>query len=304
MIRQIFVLGCPRSGTTLLSRLLAKTQYGAPVESHFITKYYKRLHLYGDISKKDNFLSLLNDILQERPVMQWGLSFSKEEFFQGVTEYTYSNLINNLMLLRKGRDAIQSWGDKTPNYILDLDAIYSLFPQAKYIYIVRDGRDVALSLLERNWGPNNVFECAHYWRNCNNANPIIEQLNKDKQLYFLKYEELLEKPEGKIPEIFEFLGDSFPQEYIDQLIASIRRNNTMKWRTKMSEFQIRIFENIAADVLNQYKYTTTYDREKLNPFVTFFYKVHTLVQRILFLIKINLIDGLLIKLNLKKPFAE
>lgn len=81
---QIFVLGAPRSGTTFLSGLLRFTRYGRPVESHFITKYCRKLEAYGDLSKKENFDKLMNDILSERPVMQWKLKLDIHEFYEEV----------------------------------------------------------------------------------------------------------------------------------------------------------------------------------------------------------------------------
>ena len=70
----IFIIGCPRSGTSLLARFLEPTIYGAPIETHFITKYKKKLSNYGELENFENFNKLLNDILKERPVMQWKIN--------------------------------------------------------------------------------------------------------------------------------------------------------------------------------------------------------------------------------------
>ena len=55
MSRRVFIIGAPRSGTTLLASLLANTISGPPFEPHFITKYYKKLDDYGDITQLNNF---------------------------------------------------------------------------------------------------------------------------------------------------------------------------------------------------------------------------------------------------------
>lgn len=66
----LFILGCPKSGTTLLASIFTDTTYGAPFESHFITKYYKKLSTYGDLNNKLNFKRLINDIANERYIQQ------------------------------------------------------------------------------------------------------------------------------------------------------------------------------------------------------------------------------------------
>ena len=50
------------------------------------------------------------------------------------------------------------WGDKTPTYVLDLDLLCRLFPNCRVIHLVRDGRDVAVSLLATEWGSNNLSQ--------------------------------------------------------------------------------------------------------------------------------------------------
>jgi len=96
----IFVIGCPRSGTTMLSRLLNFSSYGAPVETHFIPKYYKKLQLYGNLVERNNFIKLINDILCERPVMQWKLNLNIDSFLNEINEYKYSEIVSKLCMKR------------------------------------------------------------------------------------------------------------------------------------------------------------------------------------------------------------
>lgn len=191
---QIFILGAPRSGTTFLSGLLRFTRYGRPVESHFITKYYRKLEIYGDLSKKRNFEKLLNDILSERPVQQWKIKLDLNEFYKKISpNLTYGNIVDNLLLKRPNLSSLDSWGDKTPHYLGNVEDIVELFPNAKFIYIIRDGRDVALSLLRKPWGPANTIACAKYWSELNRKSSTIETLEKNGQLLKINYEKLLRR---------------------------------------------------------------------------------------------------------------
>ena len=304
MSKNLFILGCPRSGTTLLSNLLTDTDFGAPIETHFITKYYKKLPSYGNLNDRQNFTRLIRDILNERPVKQWRLQVSPEHFFSELKEYTFSKIVNELCLKRSRLIGKRYWGDKTPHYILEVEILYKLFPYAKFIYIVRDGRDVALSLLKKPWGPSNIFSCAEYWRDCNTWNSTLEILKTNKQLITIKYEDLITQPEQIIINIFNFLEQQYDHVKIHKTISNINCVNSNKWKTKMSRRQIKLFENICADILIMHNYKTSYQKKKINLFIFFWYKLLTYAQRIKFLFVHNIIDGALIKFCNKEPFAE
>lgn len=125
--------------------MLRFTRYVRPVESPFITKYYLRIDNYGDLSKRHNFNKLLNDILFERPVQQWKLELNIDEFYHEIQpDFTHSNIVDKLLLKRVNLATPNSWGDKAPNYLGSVDTISKLFPYAKLIYIICDGRDVAI----------------------------------------------------------------------------------------------------------------------------------------------------------------
>ena len=135
---RLFILGAPRSGTTFLASLLKRTQFGAPVETHFITKYYGKLEHYGDLSKKDNFVRLANDILAERPVMQWDLGVSATELFDALAPApSLRELTDQLLLMARNKKAenSQAWGDKTPHYLGDWTILNQLFPDSKFLFI-------------------------------------------------------------------------------------------------------------------------------------------------------------------------
>jgi len=173
---QVFILGAPRSGTTFTASLLNETRFGVPVETHFIPKYLDKLDSYGNLDVRANFCTLVQDILRERPVAQWRLALLPERLFEKLEEpRSYPNIINALFAARD-ESTPSAWGDKTPWYINRLASLAEIFPKARFIYVIRDGRDVALSLLNREWGPNNLYACAKYWSELNLSNPAIEAL--------------------------------------------------------------------------------------------------------------------------------
>jgi hypothetical protein len=304
MISPVFVLGAPRSGTTLLASLLRESRFGEPVETHFITKYHKKLASYGDLNDKSNCIKLIADILGERPVKQWGLSVSPVDIYSRLDMINYKNIVNELCMERSSKNGYTSWGDKTPHYIMDLEIIYELFPESQYIYIVRDGRDVSLSLLDREWGPNNILTCAEYWKKCNEASKIYDKLQNSKQLYFLRYEDLLDNAEEIVPDIYRFLGEEYNESSMKKLTSSIRKGNYGKWKKKMSAGQVKLFERVAANTLQRFGYETSYEEADLNGLIRAGYKIHDSIIKAGFLFKINVVDGIKIRFFGKEPFAD
>ena len=303
--QQLFVLGAPRSGTTYLSGLLTKTNFNAPVETHFITKYYKKIQRYGDLKDKGNFRKLVEDILSERPVQQWNLNLDVEQLYDELpADFSYGDLVNAIILKRKQLQGQNRWGDKTPHYLGDLEILIEIFPKANFIYIVRDGRDVALSLLEKPWGPNNIYKCAKYWSRLNNQGKTIGKLKDKNQLYFIKYEDLLKDTTSKALEIYDFLGESITETEIISLTKTVQSGNYNKWKQQMTPNQLRVFEAISSKELTAFGYEVINTSPKVSLLETQYFNVHEIIHRAWFLFNANIVDGLKIRFLGKEPFNE
>ncbi len=303
----MFVIGCPRSGTTLVSQLLEPTAYGSPVETHFITKYARQLERYGDVTVRDNFERLAGDILRERPVMQWKLGTTTGELWRLVRDagpLGYRELVDALCMLRSTALGRTSWGDKTPHFILHLDVLSTLYPDAKYVCVVRDGRDVALSLLEKPWGPNNIYACARYWAQCHAETPAFAALRARGSLLELRYETLLQQPEDTIQRLYGFLEEDCPPARLAQLSGVLRRNNSGRWRQRMRPRDVRIFESEAGNTLRRLGYEATFEERGLSSLAAGWWWTHDRVRFFLHLLKMNTIDAVRIRYFGMEPFAD
>src|SRR5579885_528706 len=145
-----FIVGCPRSGTTLLATLLDRhSRICVPPETHFF--YFERdwelfskgdpvsdLDAYRKINPRINDLRFDNEKISR---LLGGGSPGPKAFFEALmADYTE----------RAGK---KRWGEKTPDHLLKLDSILGHFPEAKIILITRDGRDVVDSLRRMPWMP-------------------------------------------------------------------------------------------------------------------------------------------------------
>jgi len=303
--KQVFILGAPRSGTTFLASLLARTRFKAPFETHFIPKYYKKLTEYGDLNQFSNFSSLLDDILSERAVMQWKLNLKYEVFFTSFNGHvSYDELVDKLCSMKRNDNGDGCWGEKTPWYLQELGVIYELFPNAKYIYIVRDGRDVALSLLKKEWGPNNIYACAEYWRTLNKESPILAELKEKGQLLELRYEDLLDDTEEYVQRFYEFLAEPYDRDSLDSLVSTAKAGNYNKWKENLSDQQIKLFDSVAANTLSRFGYETFEKEAALGVLARNAYIFQNKLIWLKFMFKTNVIDGFKIKFLGKEPFVD
>lgn len=301
----IFIIGAPRSGTTFLASLLEHTDYGAPFETQFIVKYYKNLYRYGDITEFKNFKNLLDAILHERSIMQFKPKVEPMDLFLELgNKFTYTDLVNKLCLSISSNKGKKYWGDKTPSYILNLDIIDKIFPNSKYLYIVRDGRDVALSLLKKNWGPNNFYSCAQYWNDCNSKISLTADLQARGRLLQIRYEDLIDDMENHVRKIYHFLDVEFDENVVSKMASQAKTGNYYKWRGNMSKNQVYVFDTVAYKTLKYFNYETTNRRKILPTYKKLLFSAHNIILQNIHLFKLNVIDGIKIKYFGKEPFTE
>jgi len=305
MSNHLFIFGAPRSGTTFLASLLKETPFGAPFETQFIIKYFHRLASYGDLNVVDNLSSLVADISKERAVLQWGIALDAAGLLQKMGgKFDYARFVDIIC-----GDAARSmgsihWGDKTPAYLQEPEVIIDLFPEAKFLYIIRDGRDVALSLLEKIWGPGNTYACAEYWHHLNAPNARLQKMQAEGKLFVLRYEDLLDDCANVVRQIYGFVGHEADDDSIERHAATVIPGNYDKWRTKMSPKQIKVFESVAGETLERLGYDCIYGQCDIGFIQRSFYRLHNLYLRCWHLFVINVVDGIKIRFFGKQPFAE
>ncbi|MGC1273655.1 MAG: sulfotransferase [Planctomycetaceae bacterium] len=264
----VFMIGHGSSGTSILATLL-REQFGIAfgTESQFIVDYHKRLHRYGDLDDERNLRHLVSHILSERffrRSAKFGfrtdvksiLGCMQERSYRGVLEAVFGEFARQLGMSR--------WGDKTPAYNRNLDVIGTLFPNARYLHMIRDGRDVALSVFRRYWGHKNVYMAATDWRDeIDMIDRFVETLPPDRILE-VKYEELLSEPVDTMRRLAKFLGLSDPDGSILTEIertvpGRLDRANFDKWRQEWPSSRRLAYERIACDQLRRHGYETVLD---------------------------------------------
>ncbi len=264
----VFILGHGRSGTTILTQLVKKylaVAFGT--ESQFILRFHARLGTYGDLSVGANRERLLSDISRERFFERTGRNFGfvldRARVERAMSTPTYAAMLAGIFSQLAEHNGLSRWGDKTPEYIEQPSVLRSLFPDAQFIHVVRDGRDVALSSFLTHFGGKNAYKTAVDWAKAMTAVQRFAEAVPEGCLHELRYEDLMADPIGSFSALIPFLGiddsDGLVRSVVaGNLAAELRQDNAYKWRTKMSGSEVAVFEAVAGQHLSRYGYERRY----------------------------------------------
>ena len=275
----VFVLGCGRSGTTLVRLILsANARIGIPPEGHFLTDLYGRFYR-GSAEIGEKVERFCDAVMRSDRFDEWKVERSRLlRRLEGVETKYYANLVDAVYreYLATLDGSKQRWGDKNIDYVLEIPRLLRLFPEAKIVHVIRDGRDVALSYREMDFGPTDLFSCAVFWRRRVVAGRNAGQIAGPDRYTELKYEDLVVHPEETCQRVCDFLGEPFSSEMLafheynkeKELVPKHRlgwHQNTLKpitrsrsglWRTKMKTREQMVFEAVAGEELRAFGYET------------------------------------------------
>jgi hypothetical protein len=205
-----FICGVTRSGTTLL-RLMLDThpEVAIPGETHWVPRLIKRMER-SKLSPEEAADFVVNH-------KRWG-DFHLEgedlrERWQAIKPFNAADAIRAFYGLYSEREGKPRYGDKTPGYVREMLRIQRVLPEARFIHIIRDGRDVALSVLKLNWGPSNPTEAAELWvERIAKARKQAPKVNHYMEVFF---EDLVMDTEGTLRRVCEFIDLSYDPVMLD-----------------------------------------------------------------------------------------
>ena len=261
----VMIIGHGSSGTSITGQMIRdylRVSFGT--ESQFIPRYYYRLARYGDLAVDANLRRLVADILDERWFVRcrkFGFETNVDAVLCGVAQRTYRGVLESIFGQLALHHRMARWGDKTPEYIHHLPVLRALFADARYIHLVRDGRDVALSVFDRFWGAKNIVTAALEWRFALERARGFAQTLEPGRLLELRYEDLLKDPRQTFARIIQFLRIDDPDgrllDDIERRAAlELKSNNFNKWKKKLTGRQQLEFDRIGGDLLAEYGYET------------------------------------------------
>ncbi|MGF1630377.1 MAG: sulfotransferase [Kiloniellaceae bacterium] len=275
----LFVLGPARSGTTFLNNFLDRWfDYGMGPEGTFIEPFHRRLARYGDLSRTENLERLVEDV-SRCPMLEIMrkkyrdancLDVSPTEILARLPEPSFAGVVYSVFQCIADLQGKSRVGNKNPGYWTHLALLNNLFPaQARYIAILRDGRDVFLSLQGIPWGRHSAYAAARRWHQALTAIESFQQRCGPGRFLLLRYEDILLSPGDAIDRIEGFLGVTLAPEKRAAALAEARSNpkkgNFNKWPDRLSANDRRVFEALAGDMLAKHGYPVLAERPTLSP---------------------------------------
>jgi hypothetical protein len=272
----LFVVGCPRSGTTLLQRMLDHhPRLAVANDSHFIPRAVEDVAVGTDPPLTPALVEWVRTYRRfyrlDLPDAAVDEATKKARTYRGFVSALYSEYGR-----LRGKPLA---GEKTPGYVRHLPRLHALFPWAKTIHIIRDGRDVYLSTINwrsafkiarrfASWNEDRVTTVALWWE-------LKVRLGREDgralgpQLYHeVRYESLVARPEHELATLCEFLGLS----YDDAMLRFHEGRQRAKpglaakkawlpatpglrvWRSQMPLEDIERFEAAVGDLLDELEY--------------------------------------------------
>jgi hypothetical protein len=267
--RPVFVLGCGRSGTKLLYHTLLSA--GGFANYHAESNAFNLIGLrFGDLSKTENRRDLLDHWLRSKLFERSGLT--REEIEPLILEKCRNagDFLRILMETIARKQGVDRWAECTPLHLLYLPLIKKLFPDALVVHIIRDGRDVAVSLDRIGWikpfswdRERRLLAPAIFWKwIVSKGRRYGRRMGAD---YFeVHYEDLVEKPRETLASIGAFIDHDLDYDRIQQNAqgsmvdpnSSFRgdgqeteANPVGRWKTVLSSKQLAQVESLIGDDL-------------------------------------------------------
>jgi hypothetical protein len=210
--RPIFVVGCPRSGTTLLQLMLhAHPRIAIPPETRFLLTAYRSRNSYGDLRVEANRRALARDITGHRKTLFYDLGLDAEEVVAEITggPPTIGSVFGAVFRAYARRFGKPRWGDKRPGYYECIPGLLRMFPDAQIVHLIRDGRDCVASLKSMPWAQQNIYEMVSTWTEAIDSGRRAARRLPAGAYAELRYERLVADPEGQLRALCDFLGEDY-----------------------------------------------------------------------------------------------
>ena len=275
-----FIIGTQRGGTTLLRLMLNKhSDISIPPESHFLISLFKKFAPQQVLNKEEQHVA--KAIISSNPRFNtWNVSLAD---FDGIIDLLPEQCPLPLLIKKLFEKQIEPtgkkiWGEKTPEYIDIIPQLAAAFPRARFISIIRDGRDVAMSLQQRGWQGWSVYQRATYWKHC------VHKMSRLKELpnafLAIRYEDIVLNTKDTLTEISNFLEIKFETVILDfhedaaqnitdqeiksgvhaKLTRSPQSNDAFKWKRIPGKKAVWLFESVCHKELELMGYEIAYFR--------------------------------------------
>lgn len=285
MDKPFFIVGTERSGSNLLRAILnAHEGITIPHPPHIMKELGPYQNSYGDLSNDARFLKLIEDVISvvNLHFVKWPIQLSAEAILKKCkarTLYAVNAVVYDYYAeaMNKSR-----WGCKSTFMIHYIEEILKINPDAQFIHLVRDGRDVAVSARKSVFNHFHPYYVAKLWSK--EQKTALQWKNRlpPEQFKTVYYEELITNPEHVVRELCLFLGIEyhesmlryFEKKEVSELASlsgswkniskAVLTDNHCKYKKELSKEDIALFEAFSHEELSSFGYILDSDKYQLS----------------------------------------
>lgn len=283
--RPIVIVGCARSGTTLLQAMVhSHARLTMPPENRFVMPVYRNRATFGDLRGAANRDAVADAVVARRAGKFADLGLDADAVRRRMHDVppTIGSLLGAVLEAYAHRFGKQRWGDKRPNYIQSLDDVLALFPDAQILHMIRDGRDCVASLKRMPWWTFGYPASVYKWARAIDVGLWARRQLRPDQYHEVRYEDLVGDPAAELTALCDFLGEPFDDAMLQHHRTSedkvpdykdwhakvhepVTRSAVQRWRADLDEQEIKLFEHVAASQLEAVGYEPSLGRLRRRP---------------------------------------
>ncbi len=273
-----FIVGSGRSGTTLLRMILAShSRISIPPETYFLAPLLAELPV--DRALQPNEVERAIQIMTGH--YRWpDFAFAADAFVaevRALPDPTLRAIVEIVYQRHLDQEGKVRWGDKTPPYMRIVPKLDELFPGARFIHLLRDGRDVAKSFQSVGWYGPLLHKNMAEWTEAMSLDRKWRTLIPADRYLLVRYEDLVRQTEQTTRDICAFLGEQFEpdmlgwEEKVERLVpqrelyihSKLKRRPNPKdverWRRDMTAWELFVSEAFMGRALSRAGYERRYD---------------------------------------------
>ena len=273
---KIFMIGTPRSGANLLRLMLNELpRIAAPHPPHILQRMTPLMPNYGDLGNRDNFAQLVEDVcrlVELNPVAWEGVTLDRADIELRSRRRTLMGVYEAVYDAMAAAWQARSWCCQSLSNIAHLPQIEAHFRSPRYIYLYRDGRDVAVSTRKTVTGEKHFYHLAREWATTQQLAIGMRERIGTNRFFSISYESLTSQPELSMRLLCKFLGVRFSPSMLEfyksdearraaessdlwgNVVRPVMTGNTRKFLHEASEEDVRLFESVAGNVLTALGY--------------------------------------------------
>ena len=300
----IILLASERSGTNLLRAMVSShSKVSSPPPAGMVGALAGRAFHYLSPLKPLHKKELVDDViaLTKAHLSPWGIDINPQVLLEKQNAVSFWHIFKSINDIYAEEEGNMFWFSKEPDLFNYVYEIKLHMPDVKFIYMARDGRDVAASMLKGGVHANHISGAAHIWSSNQRAclNALSDTLLSDS-MFAIKYEDLITDAEVVMQDLMKFIGLDYESSQIEyyknkNIIEHSKKSefwtniskplnplNKEKYKNNLSVKQIEIFEGIAWDEMQSLNYPLVSNvRKRFSLFDKIKFRLSNVISRML-----------------------